>query len=197
MSARQPYPKDYATLIPVLVGVSKIFNPRHVLEYGAGYYSTPLFLNREVFPKLVTLDSCETSRDWIEHVQNIPTVGGDERLTWWYDYSANPDDRYSLVLVDSESEQGKIDLIKRCGLARKGVVVIHDTDHGPYYDAVRDTFRNFITFDAQNPYTTVASDWDKSYVEDALAIVYDTIYLNAAVDPTDVNAWIKIFQEHQ
>jgi hypothetical protein len=199
VSARQPYPKDYATLIPVLIGIAEIFNPLSVLEYGAGQYSTPLFLNRDVFPRLASLLSCETSQEWIQHVQNIPTVGGDGRLTWWYDYRVNPDDRYSLVLVDSESEQGKIDLIKRCGLARKGVVVIHDTDHGPYAEAVRNSFKGFVTFDTYNPWTTVAWNGEElsELFVDRLLSIREKIERNGYTDPTDVAQWIKIFQEHQ
>jgi predicted O-methyltransferase YrrM len=198
MSIRQPYPKDYATLIPVLVGLAQIFHPRRVLEYGAGMYSTPLFLNLAVFPSIERLTSCETNRDWVRKIQNIELVGGDERLLWWYDNSARPDDdENDLVLVDSESETGKIEIIKKCGLMREGLVIIHDTDHGPYAEAVRNSFKRFVMFDGHNPWTTIA--WNREefseLIIELLCTMREKIKQYAHVDPTDVAQWIQIFQE--
>jgi hypothetical protein len=66
-SRRPPYhPEAFATHIPVLVGVATLLEVRCVLELGVGRYSTPLFLNRDVFPSLTQLDSLEDDPGWAE-----------------------------------------------------------------------------------------------------------------------------------
>lgn len=195
MSERQPYPKDYATLIPVLVGISRVFDPRRVLEYGAGLYSTPLFLNRAVFPLVEELTSNEHDGEWIRKVQSEGGVGGDERLKWFYGENyLLPDNRYDLILIDAEEEQKKIRIIQDCGKFAHSPVVVHDTDHGPYAQTVRNSFEYFVRFDAFNPYTTVAWNGQRPLLTDALLRVSNVLYRYWQDDPTDVNHWIEIFQ---
>src|ERR1700752_5425053 len=99
---------DYATHVPVLIGLSKIGPIKSVLELGSGKYSTLTFLNREVFPDLEVLDSFETDPDWAERVRELVKL--DKRATMhvvdgpMVEAVGRIDlDVYDLVFVDDSS----------------------------------------------------------------------------------------------
>ena len=60
---------DYATHIPILIGLSRLRQIRHVLEFGCGHYSTLTFLNRSAFPHLEQLHSVENDDAWAATIQ--------------------------------------------------------------------------------------------------------------------------------
>jgi len=76
---------DYATHIPILIGLSRLRKIRHVLEFGCGHYSTLTFLNRSAFPHLERLHSIENDDSWAQAIQE-----------------STQDDRWTLQLVNGE-----------------------------------------------------------------------------------------------
>src|SRR5437016_13483683 len=58
-----------ATHIPILIALSKLITVNKVIELGTGLYSTPLFLNRSVYPFLQSLHSYENNVSWINKVK--------------------------------------------------------------------------------------------------------------------------------
>ena len=56
----------YASHLPVLEAVSGLLNPRHVLELGGGFYSTPFFLSLRSVERLVTV---EPDPDWAKRIE--------------------------------------------------------------------------------------------------------------------------------
>src|SRR5688500_12640303 len=77
---------DYATHVPILIGLARIREIRNVLEFGCGYYSTFTCLNASAFPHLERLQSVENDGAWAETIRE----------------SAQDDERWSLKLVDGE-----------------------------------------------------------------------------------------------
>ena len=94
---RQPEPLDHATLIAPLVGLGLNFKIRRVLELGAGYNSTPLFLNRDAFREVIELVSLEDDPEWLQRVKE--RIGDDPRVAF---VDSIPDnlDRFDLILID-------------------------------------------------------------------------------------------------
>jgi hypothetical protein len=54
---------------PALIALARFFPIRSVIEFGAGVYSTRLFLDRAHFPLLESLISFENEKSWVEKVR--------------------------------------------------------------------------------------------------------------------------------
>lgn len=189
MPDRQPYPKDYATHIPILIGLSRVRIIYRVLEYGSGHYSTPLFLNKEVFSYVQNLVSCEIDIKWVP-------LNLDERLSV-KPVDDNPDDWFDLVFVDADTESHKIDLIRLCGKECKGLTVIHDSEHAPYADAVNSSFNHVFFFNHFNPGTAIAYNQIGCVSGEDFYKLDTVIHEYQNTDPANVNEWLKIFKEHK
>jgi Methyltransferase domain len=164
--------KDYATHIPILIGLARLHEIRSVLEFGCGHYSTLTFLNRLAFPHLERLHSIENDDAWAATIQE----------------AAKHDDRWSLRLVNGEiSESARnldlesFDLIliddsktsaQRAATIRSIAakkpqhpwIVIHDFEINEYRTAAS-TFKHRHRFRAYNPETGVVGnrvdEWKK------------------------------------
>src|SRR2546430_4650839 len=76
----------YATHIPVLVAIARVWRIDSVLELGSGHYSSRTFLDRSCFPDLKRLVSWENDRNWFEDMK--PVIGTDPRAE--YRFIAGP-----------------------------------------------------------------------------------------------------------
>src|SRR5262245_54771374 len=85
---------DYATHIPILIGLARLREIRSVLEFGCGHYSTLTFLNRFAFPDLERLHSIENDDAWALAIQE----------------AAKNDPRWSLEVVNGEISDAIPDL---------------------------------------------------------------------------------------
>src|SRR5215211_1810321 len=85
---------DYATHIPILIGLARLREIRNVLEFGCGNYSTLTFLNRSAFPHLERLHSVENDDVWAATIQD----------------TAHNDNRWTLRLVNAEMSEAVSDL---------------------------------------------------------------------------------------
>ena len=185
---------DYATHVPVLIGLARLREIRSVLEFGCGYYSTLTFLNRAAFPHLERLQSVENDAEWSEVIGEV----------------AKQDSRWSLRLVDGDIAEAvsKLDLeafdliliddsktaIERAATIRAVAakrpehawVAIHDFEVGAYRQAASD-FRRRHRFRAYNPETGLVSNsavnvrfLDRRLKEKAKLL-----------EPDDVPAWLN------
>jgi hypothetical protein len=158
---RQPNP--YSSLLPILMGLSRILSVERVLELGSGLGSTPLFLDRSVFPNLCQIDSLENDASWFSTVQ--AAVGGDSRLNLTYvngsigervaDLDLAP---YDLVLVDdSVLVADRARTIRNVAErhTRNNTVVIHDFETRQYRSAAR-SFPHQHRVSSLNPNTGIA-----------------------------------------
>src|SRR6185312_1569707 len=77
---------DYATHVPILIGLARMREIRNVLEFGCGYFSTLTFLNRSAFPHVERLHTIENDVSWSETINEV----------------AKTDERWTLQLVKGE-----------------------------------------------------------------------------------------------
>lgn len=195
----------YSSHVPVLIGLSRVFTARRVLELGAGYFSTSTFLNRSAFGDLTGLHSVEDDPAWAAELGEM--LGEDPRavllsvpapvretLSWirlpYYD----------LVFVDNSTL-----LTERAATIRRvseqcsdsTVIVVHDYELEAYQEATAG-FRNHFAFTALTPNTGVA--WNDAPIDshrlDELNALIATH--KHRVKPQDIDGWLytmdKLFQ---
>jgi hypothetical protein len=142
-----------ASHIPVLVTLAEHFEPKKVLEIGAGELSTPLFLNKKIFTRLESLVSVEEDYDCIVKVTKI--IGVDKRLEFRRTVPASLYD-YDLIFVDGPQDKDKrektIRFVMRETIAP--LIVIHESES--YRSAINKAFYSF-PFDFTYPQTKVCS----------------------------------------
>ena len=154
--------KAYATHIPILAALSVVAGPKRITEFGAGDYSTALFLDRSVFPKLETLVSLENDAAWYERVRE--KMGADSRLDL-----RNIQGELchvvtqqllttDIVFVDDSAFHVRNRTIAAVGkLAPAGVpVVVHDAEYVRTRMVIRHAFDHYFVFRAFHPQTAVA-----------------------------------------
>jgi len=173
-----------------------------VLEFGCGFYSTFTFLNRSVFPALVSLNCIENDVIWLEKV--AARAGDDQRLR--LKLVAEPLESileevplktFDLILVDSSTlAEKRAATIRALGMRCDGstLVVIHDYEINAYRRAARE-FPNRFEFPTFNPMTGVM--WSSPRTLRAqLKNVRMTIDRHAGKVPLDdVQAWCGVFQQ--
>lgn len=144
----------YASHLPYLKTLGR--EVTSVLEFGLGRYSTPLFLDRAVFPKLERMISIETDAAWLRNAH----VPSDHRLLvamWPPDVllktTIDPDD-FDLVFVDNGGEDLRIATIEWLASLdlRHADVVIHDFEHEPYQRAAA-PFQYKYVYKERSPWT--------------------------------------------
>ncbi|MHC4607050.1 MAG: O-methyltransferase [Planctomycetota bacterium] len=119
---------------PALRALAKFMTIIDVVEFGAGPYSTSLFLDREAFPDLKSLISFEHSRKWAEAVTReddrhtliiTPTTSFIKIST-----GLNAD----FVFVDSAPHGGRHELLEHA-LKIAPIVGFHDSKESNFVDS--------------------------------------------------------------
>src|SRR5829696_3354959 len=188
---------DYATHVPVLIGLAKLREIRAVLEFGCGHYSTLTFLNRSAFPHLERLYSIENDDSWAAKIEE-----------------AAQDDRWTLHLVNGEIAESIADLdleafdliliddsktsAQRAATIRAIVrkqpqrpwIVIHDFEVEEYRQAASG-FRRRHRFRAYNPETGVVANSDQ--IDEWQAIDRVIKSKAKALEPDAVARWVDSF----
>lgn len=161
----------YATHLQVLTAIGQTLPIRRVLECGAGRYSTPLFLDRLVFPVLQRLDSLES--DWVWLTRSKETVR-DARA--WFTYTGprmetfiqEVDlDGYDLIFVDSGAVIAeRLPVLRTIVEGRPaGVVVVHDYEQPAYQAVVEGQFEHRVIDRALSPWTAVLWNGERPVLE--------------------------------
>jgi hypothetical protein len=196
--ARQPNP--YSSILPVLIGLSRILPVQRVLELGSGLGSTPLFLDRSIFTDLRQIDSLENDANWLSAVKTA--VGGDRRLNLTYvdgpisarvaDLDLTP---YDLILVDDSvltADRARTIRGVAQRYTRNNTVVIHDFETRHYRSAAR-SFMHRHRFTALNPNTGIAWQGDRITRRD-LKMLESILRRHAgAIRSDDRAAWTAAF----
>jgi len=185
---------DYATHVPVLIGLSRLRQIKNVLEFGCGYYSTLTFLNRAVFPRLERLRSIENDESWSERVAELAK----RDVRWTIDMIAgdiassisNLDlEAFDLILIDDSKTSTERAATIRTVANRQPQhpwIVIHDFEVEEYRNAARG-FQQRHSFRAYNPYTGLASNQPTE-----IATLDRLLKQNKHLPPDDVAAWLRI-----
>jgi len=187
---------DYATHVPILIGLARMREIRSVLEFGCGRYSTLTFLNKAAFPHLVKLHSIENDISWGETMNEM--AKHDERWTLRLvpgdiaPFVSELDlESFDLILID-DSKTSAERAATICAVAEKQpqrpLIAIHDFEVGDYQQAAT-RFRRRYKFRAYTPKTGLISNT-------AVDIRRLKRLVNANArnfEPDDIEAWIKTF----
>ena len=198
MASRQPYPLDHATHVPILIGLGLNLKVRRVLELGSGDNSTPLFLDRRVFPEVTEVVSFEDSPEWMERMK---AKIEDSRAKF---VDAIPEDIYlfDLILVDNAECTRRVAAIERIlknindniEVLHDPIVVVHDTENPPYTEALK-SFPCVHRFESYDPATSVAWVLEPG-PRGKIRTVADFVQLKAdSIPANDVEGWIAAFKE--
>lgn len=192
----------YATHLPVLVGLARLFAVRRVLELGCGPYSTLTFLDRSAFPDLVALHSLENDRSWRRAVAKITREDPRAEIrAAKTPMSAAVEgmrlSNYDLILVDDSIEYPvRAETIRKVCENRGGssLVVIHDFEAEIYREAAR-RLPNRFAFTALTPNTGLA--WDTAVVEGQRLEELNGLIEEhrERVRPQDLAGWIRVVDE--
>ncbi len=156
---------DYATHVPILIGLARLREIKSVLEFGCGYYSTLTFLNRAAFPHLERLQSVENDASWAETIHEA--AKSDERWTLKLirreiaDSVSTLDlEAFDLVLIDDSKTSTQRSATIRAVAGKQPQrpwIVIHDFEVDEYRRAATG-FKQRHIFKAFNPETGVLSN---------------------------------------
>jgi hypothetical protein len=189
---------DYATHIPILIGLARLREIRNVLEFGCGRYSTLTFLNRVAFPQLERLHSIENDEMWAAAIQE----GAKDDRRWTLQLAngliaesvADLDlESFDLILIDdsktSAQRAATISAVARKQPQRPWIV-IHDFEVGEYRDAASG-FRHRYRFRAYNPETGVVANQMNGWKS-----IDRVIKSNAnLLEPDAIAEWIDSFRQ--
>ncbi|HET6977608.1 MAG TPA: hypothetical protein VFI24_14855 [Pyrinomonadaceae bacterium] len=187
---------DYATHVPILIGLARLREIKNVLEFGCGNYSTLTFLNRAAFPHLERLQSIENDVVWAETLRGATN---DER--WQLDLVADEIsdsvaqldlEQFDLILIDDSKTSAQRAATIRNVVSKQPQhpwIVIHDFEIDEYQRAATG-FRQRHRFRAYNPETGLI--WNNGNEPIGLKSFNRTLKNNArALAPDDVEGWIK------
>ena len=156
---------DYATHVPILIGLARLREIKSVLEFGCGYYSTLTFLNRTAFPHLERLQSVENDASWAETIHEA--AKSDERWTLKLVRREIADsvpslnlEAFDLVLIDDSKTSTQRSATIRAVAGKQPQspwIVIHDFEVEEYRRASAG-FKQRHAFKAFNPETGVLSN---------------------------------------
>jgi len=193
LAERQVYPLDHATHLPILIGLGLKISIIRVLELGAGSYSTPLFVNRDVFPDLVELVSVEHDPEWRERIRGGE---GNGRIVLT-DTPPTDRSRFHLIFVDSADAASRTAILRllRESESQPALIVVHDSENEWYHEEI-EKFPKRHHFVAFNPETSVIWRADDREPEIYKAIMeIDAITrLHANDRPDDIAKWIELFR---
>ena len=186
---------DYATHVPILIGLARLREIRAVLEFGCGHYSTFTFLNRSVFPHLETLHSVENDASWAQTIQDAVT---DQR--WHLKLVDGPIaesvslldlEAFDLILIDDSKTSAQRKATIRAIASRwpqRALIAIHDYEVDEYQHAARG-FKHRYTFRAYNPQTGLVGN---SPIRDARPLDR-LLKKNKNLEPDNIDAWQHAF----
>lgn len=189
---------DYATHIPILIGLARAHEIRSVLEFGCGQYSTLTFLDRAAFPHLKRLHSIENDDAWAQAIQE--TAKDDRRWTLQSvngEISASVADldleSFDLVLIDdSKTSAQRVETIRTIAAKqpKHPWIVIHDFEVKEYRDAASG-FKHCYRFRAYNPETGVVGNQMNEWH------IIDRLIKSKAklLEPDAVAEWVDSFRQ--
>ena len=189
---------DYATHVPVLIGLARMREIRSVLELGCGHYSTLTFLNRMAFPDLERLHSIENDTAWATALRDA--VNHDDRWTLRLvngsisDNLADLDlESFDLVLIDdSQTSEQRVATIRTVA-AREPQhpwIAIHDFEFADYQQAAS-AFKHRFRFRAYNPETGLL--WNNANGPANPKSLARLLKQNTkTLQPDDVEGWTRV-----
>jgi hypothetical protein len=192
--------EPYATHVPVLVGVAAAYEPKLLIEFGSGSFSTLSFLDEVAFPSLREVRSYENNKEWFEQIQERSRLSSRVNLQYVAEdmyravASANVADADMIFLDDSPSAEARVPTVREvarlCG--ERPIIILHDYELWRLRLAAR-KFENRVAFDAFHPQCCAVWHGHPER-RPILENVNRTIRQHASnVSLTDIRGWIDIF----
>ena len=193
---------DYATHVPVLIGVAGLRKIERVLELGCGDYSTKTFLNRAAFPHLKELHSVENDAAWAETIRDA--FKHDTRCVVNVVSGAMCDavstldlEAFDLIFVDdsTSAEQRTATITALSAVHPQDPwTVIHDYEVPDYQRAAAGFSHRFI-FNAYNPQTGLVFNLRNERQSD-LRQLNQRIKVNRhLLEPDDISGWLRVLRK--
>jgi predicted O-methyltransferase YrrM len=198
------HPNDYATHVPILVGIASAFRIVKILEFGSGLYSTLTFLNRFAYPDVREIDSIETDPQWMSKISNAASE--DSRLRMHL--VEEPIERvlenfvhhdYDLVFVDSSTDaKRRASLLGALARTKSlnALIALHDFEVG-LYRAAAQPFANRVECAAYNPSTGVLWQSDPGRANTIRGISRIVRRYSRKLPPDDVQSWSAVFRKER
>lgn len=156
----------YMTHMKVLETIASLRSTsiESAIEFGAGFYSTKIFLDENIFKDLRQLITFESDRKYTESKELCLS---DERFHVWL---CSEEDALKhlkilndvdLIFVDGKSEHMRV----KTALASKesaNIVVVHDMENSYYKELLNEKYFKYqIIYNAEIPYTGIfTEDYD-------------------------------------
>ena len=198
-----PHGQDpFATHLPILAAIGRLFKIERVLELGCGQYSTLTFLQPKVFPYLKVLHSYESDSLWVEKIASM--VKDDPRVKVVCIENSLESfvntiqfERYDLVFIDNSmiyEERAKTIKAVVEKYSPNNLLVVHDFEAEIYQQAMCAVPNQFV-FEALIPNTGMG--WkDLSFDTIKLKEVNTLIKENSMkIHVDDLDGWIKKLDE--
>lgn len=145
-----------ASHVPVLTLIPKYFHITRVLDIGSGSMSTPLFLNKNIYPDLKDLVSVEENKEWFIKTNRL--FGADEKLTL---LTSTPAALYNYDLIFVDGPQNIEKRIRTIGYVMreviKPIIVVHDIENKLYKKQVNKDYNEYLFSFIKSPATGVYS----------------------------------------
>jgi hypothetical protein len=190
--------KPYATHIPVLVACARLFRPSRILELGSGFYSTPLFLNRQIFPDVVEVCSLENDPVWFQTLSGVEDPRLKRRLVEGPMHTAVAKmdlSGFDVIFVDdsNHARHRRRTLQSLRQAVGRQVIVVHDVDQWRIRFATN-SFPNHHIMHGITPQTAVV--WDAAAVRREWLIETDAVIAGHrdAISEDEAMAWAEIFE---
>jgi hypothetical protein len=191
---------DYATHIPVLVGLSQRFRIERVLELGCGEFSTPTFLCRQSFANVARLDSFDTDQSWLDRTGEYASKDQRyyPRLVSGSMASAIREvdlEEFDLILVDDSTRASeRAETIRELSSARPTnvLIVIHDFEISEYRFAATG-FEHRQIFRAFTPQTGVVWNGNSASLTIIRELELQIRRFAKMIQPDDAPGWRKVF----
>jgi hypothetical protein len=193
---------DYATHVPVLIGVAGLRKVERVLELGCGNYSTKTFLNRAAFPHLKELQSIENDPAWGQTIRDA--VKHDSRCRVNIVDRAMADavskfdlEQFDLIFVDdsTSAEQRSATITALSALHPQNPwLLIHDYEV-PDYQRAAAGFKNKFVFKAYNPETGLVFNLRNEGQTDLRELEQRLKENCSQLEPDDIDSWLHVLRK--
>lgn len=156
MPTADPYSTHLAPLVGAVLHSGELFPRSDIVEYGCGYYSTPLLAGLSRYQK--RRYRCVTSSlEWSKRFCSLPDSMEVILSSEWRDY---PPPECGILFIDNEelvvhrfNHLFKVD-------KTAGIVVLHDARPTLPWGSLGDRYKYIYTCTRYPPYTTILSNSD-------------------------------------
>lgn len=163
---------DYASHMMILAALGRaighdVFN---VVEMGCGFFSTPLWLNKDIWTSVRALFVFEHNAAWRSRIDCITF---DSRLSFWSAERPCAILNADIIFIDNgDTKKQRLEAIALVVERNPtGLVILHDADEQQYLDAILPHFEHKLICTNEYPYTGLFWNGDRWSEEQIMKII--------------------------